>query len=289
MTLSLKDFLESRLLTIAGSTVTVGSTLLSATILLITLLVAAVLGYSTRRVLRARGATKGAQFALAKIVRYAVIAFGSVHAVNALGFQLAPLLAASAVVAVGIGFGLQNIAQNFISGIILLIEQPVRHGDFIKVGGTLGTVEDIGLRATHIVTRDQVTIIVPNSALITAEVINHSRPTTNLRVRILVGIAYETDLEHVKRVLLAVAAESPLLMKEPTPEVRLEDFGDSALLFGLYVWIEQAREDLRTSSVLRFQIAEALKRAGIDIPFPQRVLHVRQDGGAVLPPVGPRA
>ena len=87
------------------------------------------------------------------------------------------------MVAVGIGFGLQNIAQNFISGLILLIERPVRHGDFVQVGGTLGTVDDIGLRATHIITRDEVTIIVPNSALVTAEVVNHSRPTTNLRIR----------------------------------------------------------------------------------------------------------
>ena len=101
-----------------------------------------------------------------------------------MGFRLDALLAASAVLAVGIGFGLQNIAQNFISGLILLLEQPVRHGDFVRVGGTLGTVEDIGLRATHIITRDEVTIIVPNSALITAEVVNHSRPTTSLRIRV---------------------------------------------------------------------------------------------------------
>src|SRR5208283_5870553 len=183
------------------------------------ILLANLLAYSARRLLRARGATQGAQFALAKIVRYALVVFGVVGAMNALGFELGPLLAASAVLAVGIGFGLQNIAQNFISGVILLVEQPVRHGDFIKVGGVLGTVEDIGLRATHIITRDEVTIIVPNSALISAEVINHSRPTTNLRVRIGVGLAYGTDTERASKTLMQVAEECPRVMKKPAPEV----------------------------------------------------------------------
>src|ERR1700722_3483150 len=225
----MEGFLERKLLVIAGSTITVGSLLLAAGILAASLLLANILGYSARRVLRARGATRGAQFALAKIVRYAVLVLGAVGALNALGFQLGALMAAAAVLAVGIGFGLQNIAQNFISGIILLIEQPVRHGDFIKSGGVLGTVEDIGLRATHIVTRDQVTIIVPNSALITAEVINHSRPTTNLRVRIGVPVAYGADTAKASEVLLRVAADDAGVMKTPPPEVRLEDFADSSL------------------------------------------------------------
>ncbi len=271
----LRAFLERRLLTIAGSTITIGSALLAAALLLGAILLGQVLGYSARRLLKARGATQGAQFALAKIVRYAVLLFGVVEAVEALGFQLGPLFAASAVLAVGIGFGLQNIAQNFISGIILLIEQPVRHGDFVKVGGTLGTVEDIGLRATHIVTRDQVTIIVPNSALISAEVINHSRPTTNLRVRIGVPVSYGADTAKVSEVLMRVAANDDKVMKTPAPEVRLEDFADSSLAFALYVWIEFAREDLRTSSALRFAIDAAFREAGLEIPQPQRDIHVR--------------
>jgi small-conductance mechanosensitive channel len=270
-----KDFLERKLLTIAGSTITLGSLLLAAAVLGGSILLANLLGYSARRVLAARGAPSGTQSALVKIVGYAVIAFGAVQAIEALGFQLGTLLAASAVLAVGIGFGLQNIAQNFISGIILLIEQPVRHGDFVKVGGTLGTVDDIGLRATHIVTRDAVTIIVPNSALITAEVINHSRPTTQLRIRIAVGIAYGTDLEVANRVLLDVAAASPRVLKEPPPEVRFEEFGESALQFSLLCWIEQAREDLRVASDLRFALDRALRDAKIEVPFPQHEVRMR--------------
>jgi small-conductance mechanosensitive channel len=275
LTIDLKEFLERKLLTIAGSTITVGSLLLAAAILTGAILLANLLAYSMRRVLRSRGATQGAQFALAKIVRYAVFVLGFVLAINAMGFQLGALMAASAVLAVGIGFGLQNIAQNFISGIILLVEQPVRHGDFIKAGGVLGTVDDIGLRATHIVTRDQVTIIVPNSALITAEVINHSRPTTNLRIRIGVGVGYGADTEQVREVLMQVAKDEARVMQKPPPEVRLEDFGESAMAFALYCWIEHAPDDLRIGSTLRFAIDKAFRAAGLEIPAPQRDIHVR--------------
>jgi len=275
----LRSLLERKLLTVAGSTITVGALLIAAAILVGAFLMANVLGFSTRRLLRGRGASQGAQFAFSKIVRYAIFLFGFVLAINALGFELSTLLAASAVLAVGIGFGLQNIAQNFISGIILLIEQPVRHGDFIKVGGVLGTVEDIGLRATHIITRDQVTIIVPNSQLISAEVVNHSRPTTNLRVRIGVGIAYGTDTDRAAQVLMRVADECERVMKKPPPEVRFEEFSESAMSFALYIWIEQAREDLRIGSELRFAIDKAFREAGIEIPVPQRDLHVRSMPG----------
>jgi small-conductance mechanosensitive channel len=273
--LPLKDFLETKLLTISGTTLTVGSLLAGAATVFFTVALANVLAFSARRLLKHRDATPGAQFAMAKIVRYATLVIGLVTAVNAMGFQLGALLAASAVLAVGIGFGLQNIAQNFISGIILLIEQPVRHGDFVRVGDTLGTVEDIGLRATHIITRDEVTIIVPNSALITEKVINHSRPTTNLRIRVPIGIAYESDTDQVKAVLLRVAKEMPGVLGTPPPEVRLEEFGESALTITLYCWIGHARDDLRTASALRFAIHRAFVAEGIEIPYPQREIRER--------------
>jgi potassium efflux system protein len=274
-----KNLLERKLLTIAGSTITVGALLLAGAIVVGAFLLANLLGFSARRLLKGRGASQGAQFAFSKIVRYAIFLFGFVEAINAMGFRLDALLAASAVLAVGIGFGLQNIAQNFISGVILLIEQPVRHGDFIKAGGVLGTVEDIGLRATHIITRDQVTIIVPNSQLISAEVVNHSRPTTNLRIRIGVGVGYGSDVERAREALMRVADECPRVMKKPEPEVRFEEFGDSAMSFALYCWIEQAPQDLRIGSDLRFAIDRAFREASIEIPVPQRDLHVRSMPG----------
>jgi small-conductance mechanosensitive channel len=270
-----RGLFDRKLLSVGGGAVTAGSLLFGATLVLLTVVVASLLAHSTRRVLRARGTTRGVEFAVAKIIRYAVTAVGLVAGVNAMGFRLDALLAASAVILVGIGFGLQNIAQNFISGLILLIEQPVRHGDFVKVGGTLGTVDDIGLRATHIVTRDEVTIIVPNSALVSAEVINHSRPTTNLRIRVAVAVAYGTDTDRVTKTLLDVAKENPNVLGEPAPEVRLEDFGESSLGFSLLCWIAHPRDDLRVGSALRFAIEKAFRRDGIEIPFPQRDVRVR--------------
>jgi potassium-dependent mechanosensitive channel len=271
----LKEFLDRKLLSVAGAPITPGSLLVGAAVVFVAITIANLLAFSVRRVLRARGTAQGVQFAVAKIVRYAVTAVGLIGAINAMGFRLDALLAASAVLAVGIGFGLQNIAQNFISGIILLLEQPVRHGDFVRVGGTLGTVEDIGLRATHIITRDEVTIIVPNSALVTGEVVNHSRPTTSLRIRVTVGVAYGTDTDKVRRVLLEVAKSTEGVLATPVAEVRLEDFADSAMSMALYCWIPHARDDLRIGSALRFAIEKAFRQASIVIPFPQREVHTK--------------
>jgi small-conductance mechanosensitive channel len=271
----LKEFLDRRLLDLGGAAITPGSLLAGVTVVFVAIAIANLLGFSARRLLRSRGTPDGVQFAISKIVRYAVMAVGLVGAFNTMGFRLDALLAASAVVAVGIGFGLQNIAQNFISGLILLFEQPVRHGDFVRVGGTLGTVEDIGLRATHIITRDEVTIIVPNSELITAEVVNHSRPTTSLRIRVTVGVAYGTDPELVRRVLLDIAARSDLVLDAPRPEVRLEDFADSSLSFALLCWIPNARDDLKVSSALRFAIEKSFRQSSIEIPFPQREIRLK--------------
>jgi small-conductance mechanosensitive channel len=282
----IKALLERKLVTLGGSPITVESLFAGLAIMVISFALANALAFSVRRLLGKRGSPMGAQVAIAKIVRYTVLAVGVVGGLESMGLRLNSLFAASAVLAVGIGFGLQNIAQNFISGIILLIEQPVRHGDFVKVGGILGTVEDIGLRATHIITRDEVTIIVPNSSLVSTEVINHSRPTTKLRVRIAVGVAYGSDVERAKQVLLDVARANPEVLEKPPPEVRLEDFGDSAMAFALYAWIEHARNDLRVGSALRFSIEKAFRAANIEIPFPQREVHVRTTAPGAKPPLG---
>jgi potassium efflux system protein len=134
---------------------------------------------------------------------------------------------------------------------------------------------DVGMRATRVVTRDEVAIIVPNSELITAQVVNHSVPTTNLRITVRVGVAYGSDAARVREVLLGVAQADPELLKEPAPEVRLDDFGDSSLDFSLLVWIRNPREDLRAASRLRFAIAAAFRAEGIEIPFPQRDVHLK--------------
>jgi potassium efflux system protein len=203
------------------------------------------------------------------------VVIGTLAAIASVGIRLDALLAASAVLLVGIGFGLQNIAQNFVSGLILLIERPVARGDFVQIGRAFGSVVDVGMRATQVVTRDEVTIIVPNSELITAQMINHSVPTPNLRVGVRVGVAYGSDTDRVREVLLGVARADPEVLSEPGPDVRFDDFGDSSLDFSLLVWIANPREDQRIASRLRFAIDAAFRAAGIQIPFPQRDVHIR--------------
>jgi small-conductance mechanosensitive channel len=212
---------------------------------------------------------------MAKIVRYLITLLAVFVAVNSIGIRLDAVLAASTVILVGVGFGLQNIAQNFISGIILLVERPVAKGDFVQIGQAFGSVVDIGLRATRVVTRDEVTIIVPNSQLVSEQVVNHSAPSHNLRVSVEVGVSYDSDVEKVRHILQDVAASVPEVLAQPAPEVRFQGFGDSSLDFALLVWVGDPREDLRIASAVRFAIADAFKRANIVIPLPQRDLHIR--------------
>jgi potassium-dependent mechanosensitive channel len=270
-----ETFLRRPLIRLAGGVITPGALLVSLVVVAATIVLSSLVGRGLRRILQRRGLSPGAQFAAAKIVRYLLTLIGLLVAIESIGLSLSAVLAASTVLLVGIGFGLQNIAQNFISGLIVLFEQPIRPGDFIKVGDAYGIVVAIGLRATRVVTRDQVTIIVPNSELVNTQVINHSIPTPNLRIAISVGVAYGSDTELVRQTLLAVPEGHAKILAEPKAEVRFEDFGDSSLSFALLVWISDPGEDRRVSSELRFDIERRFRAAGIEIPFPQRDLHVR--------------
>ncbi len=271
----LELILQYPLVRFSGGALTLSGILGATAIIVISFFFARLAAGGMGSVLRRRNLSPGVQFAGRKIVRYCVVVIGILVAINSLGLNLSAVFAASAVLLVGIGFGLQNIAQNFISGLIILIEQPIRQGDFIKAGDTYGTVDDIGLRATRVITRDQVTVIIPNSQLITAPVVNHSAPTSQLRVRVQLGVAYGSDTSNVSQVLLRVASENPRILKEPRAEVRFDSFGNSALEFSLLAWIANARDDLRITSELRFAIEAAFREAGIEIPFPQRGIHLR--------------
>jgi potassium-dependent mechanosensitive channel len=270
----LKAIAGEPMLHFAGGPITLASLFTGFVIVVVAYLVASVVGRTVSRILESRDVAHGARFALAKIARYVIIFVGTLVAVTSIGIRLDALLAASTVVLVGIGLGLQSITQNFVSGLILLIERPVARGDFVEIGKARGSVMDVGMRATHVVTRDEVTIIVPNSELISGQVINHSVPTNNLRIAVRVGIAYGTDTARVQEVLLAVARAEPALLTQPAPEVRFDDFGESTLDFSLLVWIASPREDLRIASRLRFAIDAAFRSAGIEIPFPQRDVHI---------------
>jgi small-conductance mechanosensitive channel len=271
---TLLDYLRTPLLTLSGTPVTTLTVLTAIVIIAVARILGSIIGRSIDRIFAMRGIDQGLRFAIGKILRYAITTIGVIVALSTVGINTSAVMAGGAVLLVGIGFGLQKLAENFISGLLLLIERPVRKGDFIDVAGVLGTVEDIGLRATHVVSRDGLTVIVPNASLITNTVINHSQPTHTRRVWVRVGVAYGTDLELAVRALREVAAAEPKVQAEPAPDVRHDGFGDSAILLALVVWIREAKEEALVSSNLRFGIDRAFRAHGIAIPVPQREVHV---------------
>ena len=273
---TLLDYLRTPLIVLSGTPVTTLTIFTAIAIIIVSRISGSVVGRSMDRVFAASGFDQGLRFAIGKMLRYAATTIGVIVAMGTVGIDTSAVMAGGAVLLVGIGFGLQKLAENFISGLLLLIERPVRKGDFIDVAGVLGTVEDIGLRATHVVSRDGLTVIVPNATLLTTTLINHSQPTHTRRIWIKVGVAYGTDIDHAVKVLLDVAVAEDKALKEPVPEVRHEGFGDSAIMLALVVWIAEAKEEAIVSSRLRFAIERAFRAGKITIPFPQHDVHVRQ-------------
>lgn len=268
-------YLKQPFVVLSGTPVTALSIVTAIGIVIVSRVVAGIVARSVGRLFVARGAEHGLEFAIGKIVRYAITILGIFVAVSTIGVNMSAVFAAGAVLLVGIGFGLQKMAENFISGLILLVERPVRKGDFIEVRGAVGTVVDIGLRATEVHTRDGITIFVPNGELVSGTVINHSFPTTSLRIWVQVGVAYDSDLDLVRRLLLDVAREETLVLDEPPAEVRHEGFGASSIDLALICWIAQAKDDLAALSRLRFAIERAFRANHVTFPFPQHDVHIR--------------
>lgn len=228
------------------------------------------------RLLAERVHDEGARFALGTITQYLVVFFGVLVVLQSAGINLSSLAVLSGTIGIGIGFGLQNIANNFFSGIIILLERPVKVGDRIQVGEVNGDVVRIAIRSTTILTNDNINIIVPNSEFVSNRVINWSHNDRNLRVTVPVGVSYSSDPEEVRRILLQVATDHPDILDRPSPDVIFSDFGNSSLDFELRVWTRtriQAPKILR--SEVNFRIFEAFRRHGIEIPFPQTDVHFR--------------
>lgn len=216
------------------------------------------------------------QFAVQKIARYTFLVVGVYLALQAVGINLSSLAFLAGALGVGVGFGLQNIVSNFVSGLIILAEQPIAIGDRVEVSGAVGRVVEISLRSTKIVTNDNICMIVPNSNLITAPVINWTHHDPTVRTRLPVGIAYGTDVEKVRKLLLEVAAADPDILKAPEPEVLFAGYGDSAINLELAVWSTAAVErPMHFKSRLYYAMHQKLEENRIEIPFPQRDLHLR--------------
>jgi small-conductance mechanosensitive channel len=218
----------------------------------------------------------GLRFAISRICGYLFLILGTYIALLVNGIDLSSLAVIAGALGIGLGFGLQNIVSNFVSGIILLAERPVSIGDRIEVAGVAGQVKQINLRSTTVVTNDNISIIVPNSDLVTSTVTNWSHSDPRVRLRLPIGVAYGTDPEKVRKVLTDVANNHPDILKEPAAAVFFDSFGDSSLNFELAVWtMNRAHNPRRFRSELNFAIEKALRLNNIEIPFPQRVVHLR--------------
>jgi small-conductance mechanosensitive channel len=272
-------YLRTELFHLSGATVTPLSLLGLLGSLLAALLVGRWVRTLVTRFVQRRGG-EGTAYATARIAQYAVVTVGMLVGLENFGLSLGSLTALGAFLSVGVGFGMQNIVQNFVSGLILLVERPVKHGDVVRTGETVGVVDEIAMRATRIITRDGVAIIVPNSELITGRVVNLSAPTTVYRARVTVGVAYGSDLALVKQTLIDVARRDRRVLEGRPPEVYFRDFADSALTFDLCIWLDDPHGEPAVTSDIRFAIDAAFREAGIEIPFPQRDLHVKGDASA---------
>ncbi|MGF1460933.1 MAG: mechanosensitive ion channel family protein [Leptolyngbyaceae cyanobacterium] len=227
------------------------------------------------RVLRLTGIDRGSREAISILAKYCFIFVGAVVLLQIWGLDLSSLALIASALGVGVGLGLQNIVKDFGSGIILVFERPIQAGDFVAFGDFQGTVEHIGVRSTEIRTLDQISIIVPNSRFLEQEVINWSHRNPVSRIRLPVGVAYSSDPKLVKEVLIEVSYQHPQVLSNPPPLVFFKGFGDSSLDFELLVWIVDPPKQLVIKSDLYFEIEAALRHKQIEIPFPQRDLHIR--------------
>jgi len=217
---------------------------------------------------------EGRQHALFQIFKYFIIVIAVVIVLESLGVKVTILLAGSAALLVGLGFGLQQIFHDFISGLILLFEGTIKVGEVIEIEGIVGRVVRIGIRTAEIETRDNIMMIIPNSKFTSEKVINWSHNRKYTRFKISVGVAYGSDSKLVKKALLECAANHNFVAKKPEPTVRFNDFGDSALLFELLFFSENMFRIERIKSDIRFIIDRKFRDNGIHIPFPQRDLHI---------------
>jgi small-conductance mechanosensitive channel len=222
------------------------------------------------------GLDRSLQYAIAQIASNVVLVVGIFIVLENTGIHLAALTVFAGAVGVGVGFGLQNIASNFISGLVILAERPIAIGDRVEVAGITGQVQQIRARSTVIRTNDNITMIVPNTKFIDSPVTNWTYGDPRVRFRIPVGVAYGSDISKVREALLAAGSENPHTLKEPAPSVFLERFGDSSIDFELVVWSsEMSARPSSYRSEINFAIERKFREAGIEISFPQRDLHIR--------------
>lgn len=228
-----------------------------------------------RSLLVRMGLDRGSREAISTIISYILATLGCILVMQGAGINLTSLTVLAGVVGIGFGFGLQNLASNFISGLTLLFEHQIRVGDFIEIDSLLGTVETISIRSTIIKTIDGLFVIIPNIKFVETNIINWSYRDPRCRLRIPVGVAYGSDPVIVTEALLIAARMESNVLSHPSPKVWFRGFGDNSLNFELLVWIDQPQESDAIKSAVNFLIDYEFRHRHIEIPFPQRDLWLR--------------
>lgn len=217
------------------------------------------------------------KFSINKLTLYIVVVISFVISLRLLGFNISVLLAGSAAIMVGVGFGLQNLFNDFFSGIILLLDRSIKIDDIIEVKGMIYKVEEINFRTTTVLGRDENYVILPNSNLTSNSLVNWTHNQMSSRFKVELGVDYSTDIYLLMPILQKIAQQHPLVLDTHETFVRFEDYGDSALIFSVFFYTNEVFRVEKIKSDIRIEIFKALKEKNIEIPFPQRVVHLKKE------------
>ncbi|MBA3069717.1 MAG: mechanosensitive ion channel [Hyphomonas sp.] len=284
--MNIDELLQTELLTLGDRTINLATAFAAVVILLASFVVSSVIRRALDR-MRTRGSASSAAalYIVSQVARYVIVFVGLVVAGSTLGLDLSTLSLFAGAIGVGIGLGLQDIVRNFLSGLILMFDRSIEIGDFIEMdAGVAGSVSAIGARATTIVTNDNVDVLIPNAVLISGPLTNWTRNRVTRRVHVPFDVAYGADLEAVQAAAIEAAHAVAFTLPDDgqrRTQVWLIGFGDSALRFELLVWpdLEAVKRPGAINAAYNWAIYAALQRRGIEIPFPQRDLHLRSAFG----------
>jgi small-conductance mechanosensitive channel len=228
-----------------------------------------------KRILSFEELTPSVQVLLSKALKISLLTVAVIVALSSLGINLSAFAFIGGAIGVGVGFGLQKVVSNLVSGVILLLDRSIKPGDVIEIGSTYGRIQSLGARYVSVATRDKTEYLIPNEDLITTQVVNWSFSDKLVRLKIVVGVSYDSDIHEVMRLMTEATANMPRVLASPKPVCQLKNFGDSSIDMELRVWISDPENGIsNVSSALRIAIWDIFKQRGIEIPYPQREVHV---------------
>ena len=282
--LHILSLLDPTLVLLDRLAVTIGDTKLSAlllikTVIILTVLIKLALSFATvleKRISTSERFTPSMQVLLSKVITITLIVMAVMITISSLGIDLSAFAFIGGAIGLGIGFGLQKVVSNLFSGLILLLDRSIKPGDVIAIDDTYGQIRSMGARYVSIVTRDSTEYLIPNEDLITHQVVNWSFSTTFIRLKISVGVSYGSNIRRVMTLMVAAASKIDRVLEDPKPVCQLKDFGDHTIDLELRFWIRDPENGIsNVSSAVRLAIWDAFKADGIEIPFPQRVVHMK--------------